>query len=306
MPYRFKCFDDVFSRDTAESCHMVVVRPEEKLVFDALLRGFNDGFISGASLIGDSGRIQTLAREVHLDEKKLDVFHTTDDAEAVRQGIEIEKTSAGNLLFPGQMTSQDFLLHYGNALGDLKILDRLSHIVLFEVPGFDRLIVVTDPTVHVAPRLAEKVTILKNVVGFCHKLGWNKPLIALIAAIEKIDYLHMPHTVDSAALVKMVQIGQIKGAVVDGPLALDNAVSEEAAAIKGIRSPVAGTANVLMMPAAEAGILLCKILVYFARACSASVVVGGGTPIVFPSRSDDVATKYNSMRLAFELACVKR
>ncbi len=306
MPFRFRCFEDIFSGELACSFHMVMVCPEDQRTFEALSLAFQDGFVSGSTLIGDSARIKDLLERTELPDDKISIIAVANEQEAVSRGVALQSELSDSLLFAGKMTSQDFLDQYAAASENEDIISRLSHIVLFEVPGFDRLIVVTDPTVHVAPRLPEKVMILNNVIDFCHKLEWAKPLVALIAAIEKIDYMHMPHTIDSAALVKMVQIGQIKGAVVDGPLALDNAVSEHAAAVKGIRSPVAGAANVFMMPDAEAGVLLCKILVYFAKARSASVMVGDKAPIVFPSRSDNADAKFYSMKLACKLAGANR
>jgi phosphate butyryltransferase len=174
----------------------------------------------------------------------------------------------------------------------------LSHIGLFEIPGYDRIIFVTDAGINIAPTLSDKVEILENAIKTANKLGLAQPLVAMITPIEKINYKAMPSTVDASIIAKMSSTGQIKNAIVDGPLALDNAISERAARIKGIKSPVAGKADILLLHNIETGNILYKILTYFAKAKVAACVAGAEFPIIYLSRTDTPETRLKSIALA--------
>jgi len=175
---------------------------------------------------------------------------------------------------------------------------------LFEVPGYDRMIFVTDAGVNLAPDLAAKVEIVQNAIAVANRLGLEKPAVAMITAVETINYKSMPSTVDAAIIAKMNSTGQIKNAIIDGPLALDNAISERAAQIKGIKSPVAGKADILVQHNIETANVLYKILTYFAKARVASCVAGAHFPVILTSRTDSSDTRINSIALA-KILCQK-
>ena len=173
----------------------------------------------------------------------------------------------------------------------------LSHVAVMEIPGREKLLFMSDGAMNMRPDLPQKVQILKNVVHVAHALGFEKPRVAALAAVEVVNP-DMPETVDAAALTKMCERGQIKGCIVDGPLALDNALSEEAAHHKGIVSEVAGRADVLMVPEIISGNILYKAVTFLAQGAVAGVVIGAKAPIVMTSRADSSAAKLQSIALA--------
>jgi len=172
----------------------------------------------------------------------------------------------------------------------------LSHLSVFEAPRLGRLLIFSDGAMNIAPGLAEKAQITQNAIDVAHALEISEPRVAALAAVETVNP-DMPATIDAACLAKMSERGQIKGGIVDGPLALDNAISSAAASHKGISSPVAGRADILIVPDIEAGNVFYKALVYLAGGCAASVVVGAKAPVVVTSRSDSHMAKVYSLAL---------
>jgi len=177
----------------------------------------------------------------------------------------------------------------------------LTHVGIFEIPGFDRLIFISDAGVVVAPTMEQKIEIVQNAIYVAQRLGVEQPRVAILAATEMVNP-KIPTTLDAANLSKMADRGQIKGGLIDGPLALDNAISLESAQIKGIKSEVAGRADILIPPDVEAANVLAKAITYFAKGNMAGVVVGGKSPIIVASRSDPHQTKLVSMALGVLLA----
>jgi phosphate butyryltransferase len=177
----------------------------------------------------------------------------------------------------------------------------LTDVSIFEIPNMDRLILVSDIGIVVSPTMEQRIGIVRNAVEVAHALGIDLPKVAILAATEMIN-TKIPLSMEAANLSKMAQRGQIKGALIDGPLALDNAISPQAAHVKGIKSDVAGYADVLIAPDIEAGNILAKTIIYFAKGKMASVVVGGRCPLVLPSRSDPPETKLVSMALGIYLS----
>jgi phosphotransacetylase len=174
---------------------------------------------------------------------------------------------------------------------------RVSHVFVMDVPAYDRMLLVTDAAINIEPTLAEKADILRNAIDLAHALGLAEPRVAILSATETVNPV-IRSTVDAAALCKMADRGQITGAVLDGPLAFDNAVSARAARTKRIHSPVAGRADILLVPNLEAGNMLAKQLLYFAGADSAGVVVGARVPVVLTSRADNVRMRVGSAAVA--------
>jgi phosphate butyryltransferase len=197
----------------------------------------------------------------------------------------------------GMIQTSDFLRAVLNKEYGLRTGKVLSHVSTHEVDGYDRLIHVTDPALNVAPTLPEKAQIVQNVIGYCHSLGNQEPKVAVLGAVEVVNP-NMPPTLDAAALTQMNRRGQIKGGIIDGPFALDNAVSVHAAEHKGIQSPVAGQADVLLVPDIEAGNMLYKSLVYFGKSKVGALVLGAAAPVVLTSRADSPEAKLYSIALA--------
>jgi phosphate butyryltransferase len=173
----------------------------------------------------------------------------------------------------------------------------LSHVAVFEIPAYHKLLMVTDAAINVNPTLSHKAQIAQNAVDVAHSLGIELPNVACIAAVEKLYPVKMPATLDCACLSMMAKRGQIRGAVVDGPLGLDNAVSEESARVKGVKSEMAGKVDILLCPSVEAGNVIYKTLMEFTQARCAAVVVGTKSPVVLTSRADSHETKFTSIAL---------
>src|SRR6185369_15734170 len=187
----------------------------------------------------------------------------------------------------------------------LRTARRISHCFIMDVPGHTNPLIITDAAVNIAPTLAEKVDIVQNAIDLAHALGSKEVRVAILSATESVNP-HVPSTLEAAALCKMADRGQITGAFLDGPLALDNAISPEAAAIKKIVSPVAGRANVLVVPDLEAGNMLAKCMSFLSGADAAGIVLGARVPIILTSRADAMLTRLASCAVAVMVAAARR
>src|ERR1700741_4545007 len=182
---------------------------------------------------------------------------------------------------------------------------RISHCFVMDVPGHDQALVISDAAVNIAPTLEDKVDSVQNAIDLAHALGAPEVRVAILSAMETVNP-KVPSTIEAAALCKMAERGQITGAVLDGPLALDNAISPEAAEIKKIASPVAGRANILVVPDLEAGNMLAKSLSFLAHADAAGIVLGARVPVILTSRADSLLTRLASCAVAVMLAAARR
>ena len=182
---------------------------------------------------------------------------------------------------------------------------RISHVFIMDVPTYHKVLVVTDAAINIAPSLADKVDICQNAIDLAIALGLEAPKVAILAAVETVNP-KMPATIDAAALCKMAERGQINGGMLDGPLAFDNAISAEAAKIKGIRSAVAGDPDILLVPNLEAGNMLAKQLTFLANADSAGLVLGARVPVILTSRADSVRSRIASCAVAVRVAHARR
>ncbi len=224
------------------------------------------------------------------------IMHEPASLAAARKVMELVRMGHADLAMKGKIETGDFLRAALDRETGLRVGRLFSHVAVFEVPGFDRLLFVTDSGVVVAPTLEQKMEIVQNAITVAQRLGIAEPKVAILAATEMVNP-KIPTTLDAANLAKMADRHQIQGGLVDGPLALDNAISAESAAIKGIHSPVAGSADILVAPDVEAGNMLAKAITYFANGKMAGVVVGGKAPMIVASRSDPHETKLISMAL---------
>lgn len=257
--------------------------------------------IANSTLVGDRDLIRKLATEHEIDINRMMIVHEPKPKVAARKVMELLRMGHADLAMKGKVETGDFLRAALDREAGLRVGRLFTHVAVFEVPGFDRLLFVTDSGVVVAPTLEQKVEIVQNAIMVAQRLGVETPKVAILAATEMVNP-KIPTTMDAANLAKMADRKQIQGGIVDGPLALDNAISPESAAIKGIESAVAGTADILVTPDVEAGNMLAKAITYFAKGKMAGVVVGGKCPLIVASRSDPHETKLVSMALGVLLA----
>ena len=223
--------------------------------------------------------------------------HVKDAQQAALSAVKSVRLNEANVLMKGHIPTAVILKAVLNPDFGLRTGKVLSHVAAFEINGYDRLIFVTDAAMNIAPDLSQKAQIIQNAVKVAHAVGVSNPIVAPLAAVETVNP-NMQPTLDAAALVSMNMRGQIKGCMIDGPLALDNAISVEAAQHKGISGEHAGRADILLVPSIEAGNILYKSLVYFAKAKVGAVIEGAKAPIVLTSRADSADSKLNSLALA--------
>ena len=254
-------------------------------------------------LVGDPDGIEAAAREVGFDLSQSEVRPAQGLDAAAEVAVRAVSAGEADVLMKGMLDTAVLLRAVLNKEWGLRGGRLLSHVLVYDVPGtdFGRLFFMSDGAMNIEPDLRAKIGIVKNAVTVAHALGLPQPRVAMLAAVEVVNP-DMSTAVDDAIISKMGDRGQIKGALIDGPLALDNAVSEEAARTKKIVSPVAGRADVLIVDDLDVGNVFYKTLVYFARARVAGVVMGAKAPIVLTSRADSAETKFNSLALACVLA----
>jgi len=252
-------------------------------------------------LVGDRARITELAQrhQVHLERMLL--LHQPEPELAARQVMQLVAQGHATVAMKGRVQTADFLRAALDRETGLRVGRLFTHVGVFEIPGFDRLIFISDAGVVVNPTLEEKIAIVRNAIEVARRLGVECPRVAMLAATEMVNP-KVPSTLDAANLSKMADRGQIEGGLIDGPLALDSAISLESSRIKGIESEVAGRADILIPPHLEAANILAKTITYFAHGKMAGVVVGARCPLIVASRSDPHEGKLVSIALGVLLA----
>ncbi len=248
-------------------------------------------------MIGDKEKTTGLAQVMDLNLKGIEFLDIKDPIEATHTAVKMVHEGNADVLMKGKVGTSDLMKAVLNKEYGLRTGKLLSHIALFEIEAYHKLIAVTDVAMNIAPSLDEKIAILNNSVDVLNKLGYPEPKVAVLGAVEQVN-TSMGATLDAALLSKMNQRGQIRKCLVDGPLAFDNAVSTESAKHKEIKSEVAGDTDLLLMPDIEVGNVLYKSLVFFANSKVASMIIGAAAPIVLTSRSDSEQAKFDSILLA--------
>lgn len=268
-------------------------------VLEAVSLAISKG-IASFLLFDDEKRLKellTLNYPHLLANDKVGIHHANDDLQAASLAVKAVSSGRAHVVMKGNVATSVILKAVLNVDYGLRTGKVLSHVAAFEVPGYKRLLFVTDAAMNIAPDLEAKAQIIRNAVATAHACGIEEPIVAPLAAVETVNPAMVP-TTDAASLVVMNRRGQITGCIVDGPLALDNAVSEQAAAQKGITNNTAGKADILVVPNIEAGNILYKSLMYFANAKVGAIIQGATAPIVLTSRADSAESKLYSLALA--------
>lgn len=273
---------------------LVVAAAEDQDVLEAVRDAVDWGIVS-AILVGDADKIAAIASRVGLSLDKCTVIPEANPILAAGKAVGIVASGQGDMVMKGKIGTADILRAVLDKDKGLRTGRLLSHVTALDIQGIGRLLFMTDGAMNIAPDLSQKAQIVQNAVDVVRALGFEQPKVAALAAVELVNP-DMPAAVEAALLAKMADRGQIKGAIVDGPLALDNAISLHSAQVKGIDSPVAGHADILMVPDIEAGNVLYKSIVYFGREVRvAGVIAGAKAPVVLTSRSDSHETKLDSI-----------
>ena len=273
-----------------------VVCPEDRNSLGGALLSAQHGLIEPI-LVGDPGRIQAAAKELGADISAHTLIAVSDPHAAAAHAVAMVNEGLAHAVMKGAIHSDALLAQVVKKDRGLRTHVRISHVFAMDVPALDELLFISDAAINIAPDLMTKVDIVQNAVNLAHACGIREPKVGILSAVETINP-NIPSTLDAAVLSKMADRGQIHGAVVDGPLAMDNAMDVEAARTKGIASLVAGHANVLIVPNLEAGNILVKELSFVARAEAAGLVLGAKAPVILTSRADNDRARLASCALA--------
>lgn len=256
-------------------------------------------------LVGPATRVRKLAARTNLDITAMEIIDAAHSHDSAAKAVELVKVGRAEALMKGSLHTDELMGAVVARDSGIRTARRISHCFIMDVPGHPDALIITDAAVNIVPTLEEKVDIVQNAIDLAHAMGRTDVRVAILSAMETVNP-KVPSTIEAAALCKMADRGQIKGALLDGPLALDNAIQPEAAAIKQIVSPVAGRANVLVVPDLEAGNMLVKSLSFLAGADAAGIVLGARVPIILTSRADSMLTRLASCAVAVLVAAARR
>ena len=276
---------------------------EETALAGALEAGANK--LITPILVGPAAKIREVARNSGLDLGSTRIVDAPHSHESAAAAVALVRSGEAELLMKGSLHTDELLAAVIARETGLRTGRRLSHVFVMDVPTYHKVLIVTDAAINIAPTLEDKVDICQNAIDFAVSLGVKRPKVAILAAVETVNP-KMPSTIDAAALCKMADRRQITGGILDGPLAFDNAISRDAATVKGIASEVAGDPDILLVPDLESGNMLAKQLIFLANADSAGLVLGARVPIILTSRADSVRSRIASCAVAVLAAHVRR
>ena len=256
-------------------------------------------------LVGPGARIKSVAEKSGIDISGLEIVEAPHSQGSAARAVEVVREGRAEALMKGSLHTDELMGAVVQRDTGLRTARRISHCFVMDVPGYADVLIISDAAINIAPTLDEKMDIVQNAIDLAHSLGMTEVRVAILSAMEMVNS-KVPSTIEAAALCKMADRGQITGGILDGPLALDNAINAESASIKGIRSLVAGRANVLIAPDLEAGNMLAKSLSFLAHADAAGIVLGARVPIILTSRADSVTTRLASCAVASLVAQSRR
>ena len=256
-------------------------------------------------LVGPKARIEGIAGQFDIDITGLPIVDTPYSEASAAKAVELVREGKAQALMKGSLHTDELMGAVVRSDTGLRTARRISHCFVMDVPSYPETLIVTDAAVNIAPTMEDKVHIIQNAIDLGHALRFPEVRVAILSAMETVNP-KVPSTVEAGALCKMADRGQITGGILDGPLALDNAISLESVKIKKIESPVAGRANVLVVPDLEAGNMLAKSLSFLAGADAAGIVLGARVPIILTSRADSVMTRLASCGIAALVANARR
>jgi len=256
-------------------------------------------------LVGPTAKIKKVAGEHGIKISDFQVVDAPHSEAAAERAVELIHEGKGELLMKGSLHTDELMRAVTNSKTGLRTARRISHVFIMDVPTYTDTLFVTDAAINIAPDLDAKRDIIQNAVDLFTQVGLGTPRVAILSAVETVTS-KIPSTIDAAALCKMADRKQITDAIIDGPLAFDNAISPEAARIKGIQSPVAGKAQILVVPDLEAGNMLAKNLIFLSKADSAGLVLGARVPVILTSRADSVRSRMASCAAAVLYAAARR
>ncbi len=256
--------------------------------------------LADAVLVGNKKKIVEIAAKASIDISNFDIINTDSEMQSVIRSIQLVRERLADTLMKGTCSTATLLKGILDKEHGIRSGKLLSHVSVFDLELYHKLLFMSDGGMNISPNTDDKIAIVMNAVNTVKTFGIRKPKVAMITAIEKVNYQAMPCTVDAALIAKMADRGQIQNCIIDGPLALDNAISKKACEIKGIKSPIGGEADILIMPDIESGNVFYKSVNFFAKCKVAGMVVGAQAPVIVTSRADSKETKFYSIALAIQ------
>ncbi|NGX98444.1 MAG: phosphate butyryltransferase [Candidatus Afipia apatlaquensis] len=299
-----KSFEEVLLKVKSKDIKTVSVAVAQDVPVLEAIRDAKKNGIAEAILVGDKNEITSIALKIGMDINEFKIVDEPDVRKATLKAVEIVSQGKADMVMKGLVDTATFLRSVLNKEVGLRTGKLMSHVAVFETEAFNRLLFLTDAAFNMYPTLKDKIQIINNAVKVAHAVGIDEPKVAPICAVEVVNE-NMPATLDAALLSKMSDRGQFKGCIVDGPFALDNAISEEAAHHKGVTGSVAGKADILLLPNIEAANVMYKTLTYFSKSRNGGLLVGTSAPVILTSRADSFETKVNSIALAALVAAKK-
>ncbi len=281
-----------------------VVHPCDAVSLESAVEAARLGLMTPI-LVGPPDRLADVAAQASIDIGTFEIVASAHSNDSAAKAVELVRAGRAEALMKGSLHTDELMAAVVSRQTGIRTARRISHCFVMDVPGHDRAMIISDAAVNIAPSLEDKVHIVQNAIDLAHALGVAEPRVAILSAMETVNP-KVPSTIEAAALCKMADRGQITGGLLDGPLALDNAISLEAAAIKKIVSPVAGRADILIVPDLEAGNMLAKSLSFLASADAAGIVLGARVPIILTSRADVLLTRLASCAVASLSAAARR
>ena len=290
-------FDEIIAKVKSKRMRKLSVAvAQDEPVLEAVKEAKENG-IADAILVGDKEEIEKIAKTIDMDLSDFEIVDVKDVHEAALKAVEIVSSGKADMLMKGLVDSKTFLRCVLNKEVGLRTGNLMSHVAIFETEKFDRLLFLTDVAFNTFPTLEDKVKIINNAAKVAHAIGIEEPKVAAVCAVEVVNK-NMPNTVEANALSEMYKEGKFEGCIVAGPFALDNAISEESAHHKGVTGPVAGKADILLLPDIEAGNIMYKTLTYTTNSKNGCILVGTSAPAILTSRADSSETKMYSIALA--------
>ncbi len=273
-----------------------VVWPMTEVAMCGAVEAANEGLIE-PTLIGPEEEMKALAGKAGLDIGSYPILHAETETQAAQLGVSICRSGAAQAMMKGSLHTDEMMKAAMQRENGLRTSRRISHVFIMDTPAYARTLLITDAAINITPELEDKIHIVQNSIDLAHALGIPEPKVALLSAVETVNP-KIKSTLDAAALCKMADRGQITGGILDGPLAFDTAVSQKAASIKKLVSPVTGQADILVVPDLESGNMLAKQLEYLGGAQLAGIVLGARVPAILTSRADSAATRLTSCAVA--------
>jgi phosphate acetyltransferase len=282
----------------------IVVHPCDETSLRGAIEAAEAGIIVPI-LVGPVAKITAVARQHDIDIGRFEIVDASHSEDAAAKGVQLIHEAKGELLMKGSLHTDELMRAVTSSKTGLRTERRISHVFVMDVPTYPEPLFITDAAINIFPDLDAKRDIIQNAIDLFTQTGLGTPLVAILSAVETVTS-KIPSTIEAAALCKMAERGQITGGVLDGPLAFDNAIDPQAARIKGIKSEVAGRAQILVVPDLEAGNMLAKNLAFLAQADAAGIVLGARVPIILTSRADNVRTRMASCAVAVLYADARR